>query len=247
MSPLLILGICTVMVGTSFLSGIFGMAGGMILVGVLLMVLPVQEAMALHAVTQMASNGWRAVLWWRHVRWRVVAAYLVGCGVALTVWSVWLFVPSKPLALLFLGITPFLARLIPESRRLTPEKALHGAAMGGTCMSLLLLTGVAGPLLDQFFLGGSLERRQIIATKGMCQIFGHGIKLLYFGALIDQAGTVDPVVAGLAIASAVLGTMLSKKVLEAMSDSTYRRWAGHIITAISGFYVLQGSWLLATG
>src|SRR3546814_11012903 len=83
----------------------------MVRVGVLLAVLPVPEAMALHAVTQMASNGWRAVLWWRHVRWRVVAAYLAGCAVALAVWSVWLFVPSKPLALLFLGITPFLARL----------------------------------------------------------------------------------------------------------------------------------------
>src|SRR3546814_11148794 len=83
-----------------------------------------------------------------------------------------------PYTPLFRSITPFLARLVPEGRRPTPEKALHGAAMGGTCMSLLLLTGVAGPLLDQFFLGGSLERRQIIATKGMCQIFGHGLKLL---------------------------------------------------------------------
>ena len=75
----------------------------------------------------------------------------------------------------------------------------------------------------------------------------HGIKLLYFGALIDNVGTVDPTLAGLAIASAMLGTLLSKKVLEAMSDTQYRRWAGHIITAVSGFYVLQGSWLLATG
>ena len=247
MSPLLILGVCAVMVATSLLSGVFGMAGGMILIGVLLAVLPVPEAMALHAITQMASNGWRAVLWWRHVRWRVVAAYLAGCGAALALWSVWLFVPSKPLALLFLGITPLLARLIPEGRRLTPDRFAHGAAMGGTCMSLLLLTGVAGPLLDQFFLGGSLERRQIIATKGMCQIFGHGIKLLYFGALIDQVGSIDPTFAALAVASAMLGTLLSKKVVEAMHDSTYRRWTGRIITAVSGFYVLQGSWLLATG
>lgn len=247
MSPLLILGLCSVMVATSFLSGIFGMAGGMILVGVLLAVLPVPAAMALHAVTQMASNGWRALLWWRHVRWRVVAAYVTGCGLALAVWSVWLFVPSKPLALLFLGVTPFLARLVPEARRPTPDRFGHGAAIGGTCMSLLLLTGVAGPLLDQFFLAGSLERRQIIATKGMCQIVGHGIKLLYFGVLVDQVGTVDPTLAGLAVASAMLGTLLSKKVLEAMSDSQYRRWAGHLITVVSGFYVMQGSWLLATG
>src|SRR3546814_14660449 len=105
--------------------------------------------------------------------------------------------------------------------------------MGRTCMSLLLLTGVAGPLLDQFFLGGNLERRQIIATKGMCQIFGHGLKLLYFGAMVDQVGTVDPLVAGLAVASAVLGPMLSTRVLEATTDGPPRRWAGFLIPAIS--------------
>ena len=40
------------MVGTSFLSGVFGMAGGMILVGILLVMIPVPEAMMLHGVTQ---------------------------------------------------------------------------------------------------------------------------------------------------------------------------------------------------
>ena len=35
MSPLLISLLCLAMVGTAFLSGIFGMAGGMILIGVL--------------------------------------------------------------------------------------------------------------------------------------------------------------------------------------------------------------------
>ena len=54
-------------------------------------------------------------------------------------------------------------------------------------MTLILLTGVAGPLIDQFFLGGKLDRREIVATKAICQIFGHAAKLVYFGALIDQA------------------------------------------------------------
>ena len=70
MSATLMLGVLSTMVATSFLSGIFGMAGGLVLMGVLLALLPLPEAMALHAVTQMASNGWRGLLWWRHVRWR---------------------------------------------------------------------------------------------------------------------------------------------------------------------------------
>ncbi len=45
------------MIGTALLSGVFGMAGGLILIGVLLTLFPVPQAMILHAVTQMASNG----------------------------------------------------------------------------------------------------------------------------------------------------------------------------------------------
>ena len=54
MSVTLMLGLTSTMVATAFLSGIFGMAGGLILMGVLLTLLPLPEAMALHAVTQVA-------------------------------------------------------------------------------------------------------------------------------------------------------------------------------------------------
>src|SRR5262249_47189838 len=50
-------------ISTSFLSGIFGMAGGMLLMGILLLLMPFAAAMVLHGVTQMASNLWRAWLW----------------------------------------------------------------------------------------------------------------------------------------------------------------------------------------
>ncbi|TMJ64067.1 MAG: sulfite exporter TauE/SafE family protein [Alphaproteobacteria bacterium] len=63
---------------TSFVSGLFGMAGGMMLLGVLLVFMDVAPAMVLFGVTQMASNGWRATLWWRHVQWSIVWRFLVG-------------------------------------------------------------------------------------------------------------------------------------------------------------------------
>ena len=100
-------------------------------------------------------------------------------------------------------------------------------------MTLILLTGVAGPLIDSFFLGGKLERREIVATKAICQIFGHGAKLIYFGALIDQAASLDPIVAGLAIVGSMVGTTLATRVLEAMTDQQFRLWANRIIVAIA--------------
>ena len=95
MSPLLIAALGALMVATAFLSGLFGMAGGLILIGVLLTILPLPSAMVLHAITQMASNGWRAFLWRAHIRWRPVFVYLIGCGAALAVWSIARYVPDK--------------------------------------------------------------------------------------------------------------------------------------------------------
>jgi hypothetical protein len=45
---------------TSFLSGVVGMAGSMILMGILLLMMDVTAAMVLYGVTQTAANGWRA-------------------------------------------------------------------------------------------------------------------------------------------------------------------------------------------
>src|SRR5260370_21023485 len=97
------------MVATAFLSGLFGMAGGLILIGVLLTLMPLPSAMVLHAITQMASNGWRALLWRSHIRWRPVAIYLIGCALALAAWSLTRYVPGKPMAILLFAVTPFLA------------------------------------------------------------------------------------------------------------------------------------------
>lgn len=232
------------MVGTSFLSGIFGMAGGLILVGVLLAVMPLPAAMMLHGVTQLASNGWRALLWWRHIRWRPVAAYVLGCVLAVAGWSLFRYVPETPVALLMLGVTPFMARLMPEKFRANPDSPRQGVFYGTICMTLILLTGVAGPLIDTFFLGGKLDRREIVATKSACQVFGHAAKLVYFGGIIDQAASVDPTVAGLAIVASMIGTSLAARVLEAMSDVQYRLWANRIITTIAGYYIVDGTYLM---
>src|SRR6188474_459092 len=114
MTALMAMSLSLLMVGTAFLSGIFGMAGGLILIGVLLVVFPLPTAMVLHAVTQMASNGWRAFLWWRHIAWKTIGFNLAGNLVAVGLWSITLYVPDKAMALLLLGLSPFIVRAIPD-------------------------------------------------------------------------------------------------------------------------------------
>ena len=91
---------------TSFVSGILGMAGGMILMGILLAVLPLPVAMLLHGITQLASNLWRALLWRKEVDWRVFRGYFYGAVVTTIVFAVVRLVVSKPIALVAMGLTP---------------------------------------------------------------------------------------------------------------------------------------------
>lgn len=236
-----------VMVATAFLSGIFGMAGGLVLMGILLALLPLPAAMVLHAVTQMASNGWRAWLWRRHIRWSTAGWYVSGCLATLGAWTLVSYVPDKPVAMLLLGVTPFMVRAIPERFMPAALTRVQTVASGVVCMSLLLLTGVTGPLLDTLFLRTGMDRRDIVATKAFCQIFGHLLKLVYFGALIEQAGALDPVLAGLGIAASLIGTSLGKTVLDRLSDAQFRRWSNHIITLICAYFIGHGLLLLAAG
>jgi uncharacterized membrane protein YfcA len=244
MTLLMIAALGLLMVATAFLSGLFGMAGGLILIGVLLALMPLPAAMVLHAITQMASNGSRAVLWRAHISWRPVFVFMMGCAVALAIWSITRYVPDKPVALLLLGVTPFMARLTPQGLRPNPDSIWQGTLYGSICMGLMLMTGVTGPLLDTFFLGGKLDRRAIVATKATCQVASHFTKLIYFGGIISRAATLDPALALVAVIASMLGTTLSRRLLESMSDLQFRTWANRLITTVAGYYIIYGSWLL---
>jgi len=232
---------------TSFISGIFGMAGGMVLMGVLLAIMPLSAAMVLHGITQMASNGWRAWLWRAHVDLRIVGWFSAGSILAALAFAAMSAIPSKGVALFMLGLLPFLAMAVPAGARLNVARPAHAVAGGAICMVPQLLAGVSGPILDLFFVQSGLDRRGIVATKATVQTLSHALKLLYFGAALLASGeTLSPWVAALAIVLAMIGTASSKRVLDAMSDTQFKRWSRWLIMALSIVYLAQGTYLLVT-
>ena len=58
---------------TAFLSSIFGMLGGLILMGILVSLIQVGPAMILHGLIQMTSNGYRAWLNQKDINWKIVS------------------------------------------------------------------------------------------------------------------------------------------------------------------------------
>jgi uncharacterized protein len=230
---------------TSFISGIFGMAGGMILMGILLAIMPLPAAMVLHGVTQMASNGWRAWLWRAHIRWEVMARYAAGAVVVALALAALRLTPSTSAALIVLGLMPLIGLCLPG--RLAPDigRGGHAFACGAVCTVLQLLAGVSGPVFDVFFVRSAFDRKEVVATKAAIQVFGHFLKVAYFGPLLVASGeTVAPVAIILAVALALVGTQLSRRVLDAISDAQFRNWSRRLVAVIAAVYLMQGLFLV---
>ncbi|MFZ5784381.1 MAG: TSUP family transporter [Pseudomonadota bacterium] len=241
--------LAVVAVVTSFVSGIFGMAGGMLLIGFLLALLPVPVAMVFHGVIQIAANGWRAWLWRGHVRWSVVLQFGAGTAASLAVFAFLDFVPDKALVLIAVGLTPFVALAVPQ--RMAPNierrgQAFLAGAIGG---AIQLVSGVTGPLLDIFYVRSGMTRQVNVATKAAAMVLGHLSKVAYFGTLIDNPAIRDAeqwLIMAYAAAFAVLGTNLSRRFLDRMSDRQFYHWTRRVILALGSVYVAQGMWLMVT-
>src|SRR5271169_1971511 len=89
---------------SSFISGVFGMAGGMILLGVLLDYFDVASSMILFSIIQIFANGWRALQWRRFVIWPIFNQYILGAAIAFAVMYAVAFVPNKTAVYLTLGL-----------------------------------------------------------------------------------------------------------------------------------------------
>jgi uncharacterized membrane protein YfcA len=230
---------------TSFVSGILGMAGGMILMGILLVMMPLPAAMMMHGVTQLASNAWRALLWRRNVDWRVFRGYVAGAMLALALFAMLQLVVSKPVALIVMGLTPFVGLALPESLHLNVERRGHSFGCGVICSALSLTAGVSGPILDVFFVRSKMGRHAVVATKAMTQSFSHLQKIIYFGAMVAGArGVVEPWLAAILVVVAFTGTSLSRHVLERMNDRSFRLWTRWTVMALGTCYIANGAWLL---
>lgn len=151
MSALTTLALLAVVLITATISGVFGMVGGLMLMGALTLVMPVSAAMVTHGAVQFVSNGWRAVLHRKHIAWRIILFYGVGSAMSAGLLAPVTYEPTKAWVYLLLGLVPGLA-WIPKSRfNLDAATPGHAIACGLSVTGLNVLAGVSGPLLDVFF------------------------------------------------------------------------------------------------
>jgi len=233
---------------TAFLSAVFGMAGGLILMGVLAALLPVSAAMVMHGAVQSVSNGWRAVLLRRFILWRALGWYLLGSLAAGAILAGLSFQLPRPWLFIVLGLVPVFVWIPRRIVSLDGSQPGQAVICGLTVTGLNVIAGVSGPLLDTFFQNSAADRRAIVATKAATQVAAHGVKIAYYIGPALAAGQGGPFwLIALAIPLSVIGTTLGARVLERISEADFRKWTKLIVSAIGAVYVIQGAAMLAGG
>jgi uncharacterized protein len=233
---------------TAFISGIFGMAGGMMLIGILALILPVQAAFVTHGVLQLVANGWRAVLHRKHIDAAIFSRFALATLAAGLMVSVVAYIPSKLVIFLLLGLMPILLWLPDGWFTPDAEKPSHAMSTGFAAATLNLTAGVSGPLIDTVFVRTGLNRHEIVATKAAIQSLNHISKVAVYGIpLLETAHTGLPPLwlFALAIPASMLGTTAGGWVLDRMSDVNFKRWTAWIVTGIGAVYLAKAALIWA--
>ena len=227
---------------TAILSAMLGMAGGLVLMGVYTALLPVGTAMALHGMTQLVSNASRAWILRRQIVWHPVRWYLLGVVLGLGAAAALAFRPGPTLVYLGLGVVPFIARILP-AQHLDFERPVPAVLCGALVTAVQLICGVAGPILDVFFVRTGLGKEAVVATKALTQIVAHAVKIMWFARGFGEA---EPSWLVVVILSAVLGTRVGSELLKRIPEADFRRWTGRVVLLVGAGYLVAAAWSSAS-
>ena len=205
------------------ISAVIGMAGGVTLLSGMLMVIPPATAVPIHGVVQLASNSTRLLVFFKHVRWRIVGWFGVFAAPGAALGATVVRVTPGAWLTLAIGIFILVATHLPTPNRPRGgdiKRAWIFGPVGFAAGFLGMLVGATGPLIAPFFLRENVLKEELIATKAFCQAFVHLWKLPAFMAIGFDYGEHLGALA-LLVTMVIVGTLLGKRLLNRVSERAF--------------------------
>jgi uncharacterized membrane protein YfcA len=224
---------------TSALTAGFGIGGGVAMLVLMGLVLPVASLIPVHGAVQLGSNLGRAWHWRAHVRHSIAAPFIMGSLVGAVLGAMIVVrLPDAPLKLM-LGVFVIAVTWVPIAGFRTLGGA--GLAAGSALLALLgMFFGATGPLLSAFF--AQLlpdDRRALIATHAAGMSVQHGLKVAAFWLAGFAFADWLPLIAVM-IATGYFGTRLGSCLLDRLPEARFRRWFRMGLTLLALDLVRRG-------
>jgi len=218
---------------TSALTAAMGLGGGVAMLAVLSLGLPVTSVLPVHGVVQMGSNSGRVVIQRRHLVTPVLLWFALGslAGIALGA-SVVISIPdalAKGTLALFILWSVYRKKPSATAQRHGKTYFVLGGAISSFCT---MLVGATGPLVAALLARTGLIKQPLVATHAACMVIQHGMKILVFGTLGFAYAQWAPLIAAM-IASGLAGTWVGTRTLDNLPEATFRLGFKIVMTAVS--------------
>ncbi|MDA0991810.1 MAG: sulfite exporter TauE/SafE family protein [Verrucomicrobia bacterium] len=223
---------------TSMTAAIGGIAGGVMLIAIMASFLPAAAVIPIHGLVQITSNVSRALLGMRHIQWRIVRDYSIGCVIGALLGSRLVPLFSWDNLPLLLGAFILLFTWMPKPRGKARWPLTFGA-LGVVQTALSLFVGVAGPLNMPFLLRDDLGRDRTVITHSVQMTAMHLMKVATFGLLGFAFGPYLQLVIGMT-AGAILGSWTGTRVRAYVPEQFFRHAVRILITILALRMLVQG-------
>jgi hypothetical protein len=247
LSVLMIVAVC------GFISGVFGVVGGMALIGTLLVLLDLTTAMLMITAVLTVGIGWQIWLMRAHLEWRVLKISTLGAGVAFVCICSLKLVPDKALVFVLLGAPPLIFCIAPCRWWPSVDSRLGAFCCGFVSASVQILGGASAALIDLFFRRSSLSRLPNVATKTGLIFPSQIFRAMFFGYVAygdfgKLEGSLPLWVYPAAIVVGLLSTSVGTYVLRLyFTDRGFLGWSWFMSVALSVAFVVYGALLMLWG
>jgi uncharacterized protein len=207
---------------TAALSGVAGLGGGTILIGILFALgLPPTTAVPLFAAVQVISNASRTVAYVKHVEWHAAGWFLLAC-----VPASFLVAPLVERAdvdvvrLVLAGL--ILVSLLPardQGNPLSPRASYLFAGLLNGAPGMFI--GATGLFVGRLFLRPEWQKETVIGTLALTQTLGHLLRVVAYGAVGFTVGSQLDLLLPLAVA-VILGTAAGRWLNRRVSEEAFR-------------------------
>lgn len=208
-----------------------GAGGGLLLLAVMTVFLPVSATIPLHGVVQAGAGASRTLLLWRHLSLPLLLAFAIGAIAGAAAGSLVLVRLPEPAMQLILGVFILLLAWVPVPRLQRVSRSGLGVVAAITT-GLTLFVGATGPFVAAFLRALRLDRLQYMATFSTCMLLQHGLKVAVFALAGFAFAPWLPFLAAM-LAAVFAGSWLGRHVLVRMNNILFQRALAVVLTLLA--------------
>lgn len=216
---------------TSTLAAVFGMGGGVPLIAVMPGLVPAAAIIPLHAVTQLASNGSRALFGWRHIDPGLIPPFLVG-GIA-GAWAGGAVFSRLDLSWLpaLIGTVILLLTWLPAPR-VRGGGNLALVFLGFYQTGLGMLVGASGPLGAAVLARRDARRDWLVVNTAMYMSINHLLRAGAFALMGFAFAEYWQLLLGMVVA-VIAGSWLGTWLRQWVPEINFLFWFRILVTLLA--------------